>query len=409
MARFQDIFFGIITLLLAFASCSQPSKIDVQPSCSVPVIRLDTRNKAPITSREHWRAGMICVEDSSVELDMLVRGRGNTTWTLSDKKPFRIKLDDPYPLLGLHSSKHFVLLSEATTPFSMLAAIAAFELSRRLDMPFTPEAKPVELVINGEYNGLYLLTEQVRVEPARIDVKRWSRHPSQYLNDTGGWLLEIDGWNTYSRINLPSQLGLTLPIEYHYPKQLDGWQRDYITQLLQRVDSAICTSDKNSRAWEDLVDIDILAKYYIINEVMDNCEAFSGSCWFSKRDMADSKIEFGPVWDFGSAFAHRSIDKPECFIYQEVPKYCSPLWLKELVRFPRFQECVKQHYRQLKAMQGDDLDAVIDDFVRQTHLASQAEAKRWPESPVGHLKENATWVKQYLKRKIQFLDKQWLQ
>ena len=178
MARFQDIFFGIITLLLAFASCSQPSKIDVQPSRSVPVIRLDTRNKAPITSREHWRAGMICVEDSSVELDMLVRGRGNTTWTLSDKKPFRVKLDDPYPLLGLHSSKHFVLLSEATTPFSMLAAIAAFELSRRLDMPFTPEAKPVELVINGEYNGLYLLTEQVRVEPARIDVKRWSRHPS---------------------------------------------------------------------------------------------------------------------------------------------------------------------------------------------------------------------------------------
>ncbi len=408
MARFHDILFGVITLLLILASCAQPSKQVVEPSHSVPIIHLDTRNKAPITSREHWRSGALSIEDSAFMINMQMRGRGNTTWTLSDKKPFRIKLDAPYPLLGLPCSKHFVLLSEATTPYSMLAAVAAFELSRRLDMPYTPQIKPVELVINGEYNGLYLLTEQIRVEPGKIDLQHWTRKPSEAQHDTGGWLLEIDGWNTYSRINLPSQLGVTLPIEYHYPKQLTDWQRNYITQLLQRVDSAICTNDKDSRVWEDLIDMDILAKYYIVNEIMDNCEAFSGSCWFSKQDMGSSKIMFGPVWDFGSAFAHRYIDKPECFIYQEMPNYCSPLWLKELVRFPRFQLCVQRHYRQLKAIHGDDLDAVIDDFVAQVSLASQAETRRWPNSPIGKIPENAPWVKQYLKRKIQFLDSQWL-
>ena len=46
-----------------------------------------------------------------------------------------------------------------------------------------------------------------------------------------------------------------------------------------------------------------LAKFYIVNEIVDNKEAFSGSCWMSKEMGDSTKLVFGPVWDFGSSFA----------------------------------------------------------------------------------------------------------
>ena len=220
------------------------------------------------------------IDGVSKEWDILIKGRGNTTWEWSEKKPYRIKLEESSAMLGLNESKHFVLLSEAAVPFAMISTILGFELSRRVGMDYTPEVKPVELVLNNDYQGLYLLTEQIRVEPNRINVKSWPRH-NDWI-DRGGWLLEIDGWNTYQRLTVNSRMGINISVEYHFPKTLKAWQREYINQLLARVDSAICVSDTMSVEWEKYVDIDAVAKFYLVNELMDNCAAFSGSCWLSR-------------------------------------------------------------------------------------------------------------------------------
>ncbi len=393
---------------LVLVACTRRQPVsEVLPSRVLPVVRIDTRKPVAI-DREHWRAATIGGDLFAAQSDISIKGRGNTTWERSDKKPYRIKLDEPVDLLGAHASKHYVLLSEAALPYAMITTVIGFEISRRMHMHYTPQVKPVELVLNGDYRGIYLLTEQVRVEPGRIEVAPWPRNNS--WNNRGGWLLEVDGWNTYQRVNINSRMGVNIPVEYHYPKTLDAWQRRYITDRLEMIDRAICTPDKSSTDWERLVDIDALAKFYIVNELMDNCEAFSGSCWMSLGAADTAKLKFGPVWDFGSAFSHLYTDNPvpECFIYDNVPSYCSPLWLKELARFPRFQQCVRKHYRQFKQSQGDRLDAFIDGFVHQVEGACASEARRWPDSPVADLREQAAFAKQYLKRKISFLDSQWL-
>ena len=397
----------LLAMVLLLACCDgKHSSSDFKPSGALPVLRIDTKSNRPVDSKDRWRSANMQIDGVSKEWDILIKGRGNTTWEWSEKKPYRIKLEESSAMLGLNESKHFVLLSEAAVPFAMISTILGFELSRRVGMDYTPEVKPVELVLNNDYQGLYLLTEQIRVEPNRINVKSWPRH-NDWI-DRGGWLLEIDGWNTYQRLTVNSRMGINISVEYHFPKTLKAWQREYINQLLARVDSAICVSDTMSVEWEKYVDIDAVAKFYLVNELMDNCEAFSGSCWLS-RDAADTaKIKFGPVWDFGSAFSHRYIDRPDCFIYENVPKYCSPLWLSELVKFPRFRRRVRDYYTKFRKANGDQIDGFIDVFIEQVAEACISERNRWPNSPVAQLRKQGEFAKSYFRRKIKFLDSQWL-
>ncbi len=396
----------LFAVFLLTCCVEHPTVSSVRPSGVLPVFRIDTRKSMSVESKDRWISGKLTIDSTDLVQKLYIKGRGNTTWRRSEKRPYRIKLDEATSLFEAKQSKHYVLLSEATSPYVMIATVMGFELSRRLGMDYTPQVSPIELVLNGDYRGVYLLTEQLRVEPGRVEVKPWPKRDS--WTDRGGWLLEIDGWPTFQRLTINSRMGVNITLEYHYPSDLSLWQRKYINQLLDRVDSAICVADKSSTEWEQLVDIDALARFYIVNELMDNCEAFSGSCWLS-RDAGDAaKFKFGPVWDFGSAFSHRYIDKPECFVYEEMPSYCSPLWLKELIRFPRFQQKVREHYRRLKAKDGDNLDGFIDEFVQRVAPACSCEASRWPQSPVANLKEQAEWAKQYYKRKIAFLDSKWL-
>ena len=97
-----------------------------------------------------------------------IRGRGNSTWEL-DKKPYKIKLDKGQNLLGMGKNKHWVLLANRLDQSLLRNRIISY-LGTAFGMPYTPKMLPVELVINGEYYGSYLLAEQVRVDKNRVDI-----------------------------------------------------------------------------------------------------------------------------------------------------------------------------------------------------------------------------------------------
>ena len=150
-------------------------------SGTLPVLYINTENSEPIISKDNYLDATCYLDALGLEgyeslgnvtspIALQIRGRGNWTWTSFDKKPYRIKFSEKVSLLGLKKNKHFVLLAHADDGVGFLKNTVGFELSRQMKFAWTPEQRPVEVVLNGEYLGLYFLTENIRVDKNRVNI-----------------------------------------------------------------------------------------------------------------------------------------------------------------------------------------------------------------------------------------------
>ena len=125
-------------------------------------------------------------------LEAKVKVRGN--WTTSyDKKPLRIKFDKKQNLLGLNGGKEFkdwVLLA-TYKDWSQLRDATAFYASKLLSADYTSDFSLVEVYVNSEYWGVYLLAEQQQVKKGRIDIAEAKK---DYKGSDIGYLIEFDGY-----------------------------------------------------------------------------------------------------------------------------------------------------------------------------------------------------------------------
>ena len=379
-------------------------------SGTLPVLFINT--EAPVTSKETYVSGSYYLDNQGLEdyesigsaeapLPLQIKGRGNYTWTGFDKKPYRLKLDAKAKPLGMKSSKHFTLLAHADDNLAFLRNTVGFELSRRLGLAYTPEQRPVEVVLNGDYIGLYMMTEQIRVDANRVNIVEQNDGETNPENITGGWLLEIDNYDDDCQIRMTEGNGALLRFTYHSPEVLSDEQKNYLTQYLQAADDAIYNSDKNSTLWEDYIDMEALVAFYIVQEMMDNAESFHGSCYLHKDRGENTKLVFGPVWDFGNSF-RRGLGK---FIYNDSP--FGQNWIGEISRYPRFQAAVAKRWLSFIANDYASLGNFIDAFDDQISAAAACDGKRWPQYSQGNIQNRRDQFKNSIAQKSTFLRNQW--
>lgn len=319
---------------------------------TLPVLYINTDDGGAVVTKDEYKTatcyldamgieGLESVGSESKPLVLQIKGRGNVTWNNHHKRPYRLKLDKKNSLLGMSKSKHYVLLSHSDDFGSTsLKDESAFEVSRRLGLGYTVAHKPIELVINGDYQGLYFLAEKIRVDEDHVNIVEQKDNETDPELITGGWLLEIDNTAEANQIIIyESDQFPTLRITPDTPEELSTEQTTYITDLLTKVNAAIYNEDKTSTEWENYIDIDALARYYLVYEIVHNPEAFHGSCYFYKDQGADSKFIFGPVWDFGNSFNLWDSENPS-FIMDNTS--FSNHWIRELLKYPRLQDKVHE-------------------------------------------------------------------
>lgn len=385
-----------------------------QPAYSgtLPVMFINTDDNAPIISRDEYLTAEYYIDNMGIDgiesvgtkenpHIMQIRGRGNYTWWGFDKKPYRLKLDNKTALLGMKRNKHWALLAHPDDNLGFLRNTVGFELSRMLGLAWTPSQRPVEVVLNGEYIGLYMLTEHVRVEPDRVNVIEQADYETSPFMITGGWLVEIDNYEEEEQVRTYEGNGTPIWSTYKSPEYLSEVQRSYLTNLINDANSAIYVSNKSDNSWENFIDPDTLACYYIVQELLDDTESFHGSCYWHKERGDSTKIMFGPVWDFGNAY-HRSTGR---FIYDH-PAF-SQTWIGEIAKFPHFQDVVKKHWDRFVMFNYRKIDGFINDFIAQIEQASLADAARWPQYGNGDIVSDKTTFKNYFNAKYRWLIDQW--
>ncbi len=186
--------------------------------------------------RQSWD-GSVNFKDFA-EAKCSVKGRGNSTWAWN-KKPYAIKLDKKAEVLGMPEHKRWVLLANAIDK-SMMRNSVAFEIAKviynRNGVPngagnvWTPRGHSVELVLNGEHLGNYLLCEQIKIDENRVNAGKFE---SEDTRDGQGYLIECDRlwgsdptetlwWNSYRRQTGFGQWGSFSDYRYYYTVNVDG-------------------------------------------------------------------------------------------------------------------------------------------------------------------------------------------
>ena len=320
-----------------------------------------------------------------------VRGRGNATW-LWEKKPYSLTLDSPADLLGMGEAEEWILLSNAPDP-SHLRNKIAYDLAAEVGLAYSPECQWVNLYLNGEYAGLYLLTERNEIHPQRISV------------GAENFLVSMELEERLQKQKYPyikTERGTVLRI--HQSDLLHS----SIRQIWESAENAIFAEDGKDpvteKAWTELIDLDSWAKKYLLEEILGNYDAGSVSQYFY-YDKASGKIQAGPVWDMDTSMGGDFwIGRPN-----EILAGREHLWTAEdsplfhaLLQKEVFRERIAELFREVYQPAVERLcREKLDDYAMQTAASAQMNRERWPDiSP----KPNPEEIRSYLTDRMAFLE-----
>ena len=343
---------------------------------TLPLLRIDTRNHQPVTSKTVYIPGTYFIVDNqnpdfnlgSVEnpLPLEIKGRGHSSWK-GVKKPYKLKLAEKAPLCGMSRNKHWALLkfNEAT--------VAGMRLGNVMGMDWTPSTRPVEVVLNGDYLGLYLLTETNRISKSRLNIYEQPNWNDDEGTIPYGWLVEVDNYFETNQISFRENDLWSMRVTYHSPDSLSEGQRSWLHGEFRRMNTAIYDGDKNRGEWEKLIDVDAMARYFIIQEVLDNSDGFHGSFYLHKDRADNARWVAGPLWDL-SCNQRRKTD----YTFRMKTSYgFTPHWIGELIQDPDFGIAVRKAWDEFYPRQVQPWMEYIDEHLLPCGDALEREKERW--------------------------------
>ena len=226
-----------------------------------------------------------------------IRERGNSSRTFP-KRPYAIKFDKKQQIPGATvKSKSWNLIANYTDK-TLLRNLLAMEMSRRFQMAFTPYAQTVDVLLNGEYKGSYLITDALKVENGRIELEEMTSDDNSGETLTGGYLLEVDAHADEEISWFTSSSGIPVTIHYPADDEITSQQHAYIEEAFNKMESD----------WETYLDMNTFLRHFLINELAGNIDIYWSVYMYKHRN--DDKFYTGPVWDFDFAFENSKFIYP---------------------------------------------------------------------------------------------------
>ena len=346
----------------------------------LPVIAVTTDTPGKITSKTEWRASTIRLREADGNMVEIgpsdIRGRGNWTWDKYPKKPYALKLENKQEVLGMPAHKRWVLLALYR---GFIGNPLMFECTRRAPaLGWAPRGQFVELVLNGEFQGLYYLCEQIKIDPNRVNIKELKGSDVEYPAVSGGYLLEYD--ELYDEDYKFKSSGFNLPVQLKSPDDnVPDAQFNYIQGFINDMEAEIRkigTSEESHYA--DYLDIDSFAEWWLVLETIANYEAYKPRSvkFYKGRDGVDSapgtvcKLKAGPLWD------------QELFLVDKKFNSKDMYYFKYLFKDPVFVQTVKTRWETYKSNilgndQYPDLVVYLNDMVKLIKESANRDIDLW--------------------------------
>ena len=376
-----------------------------------------------------------------------IRYRGNSSFGMSDKKPYSFhtmtgpleeegvkkkKVD----ILGMGKDNKWVLLAPYADR-SMIRDLLAFTIARPW-MEYTPEGKFVELFLDGTYYGVYILCEAVSKGKTRLDLD----DPGETGEElTGGYLMEVDcdeeSYHT-SKYHPMFSDGTIIEDRYNYyqhksPDSTDITleQKQYINGRIDEMEDVLMSPDRLDpvNGYPKYIDVMNFIDYQLVTEFGNNVDGYrlSGK-FFKRRDSIDQRFKM-VLWDFNLAFGgarHNKSYRTDTWMYQsndvtyplgEV--YLVPFWWQVLNSDPNYTQKLKDRWKQYRRSNlSDDAVMATIDSLTNTITAYGADVRNndawprwrkwiWPNyhTPTSY-KNEIKYLKQWVVDRLAWMDEQ---
>lgn len=376
-------------------------------SGTLPVMYVNTENATPIVDKETKIPATLYVtvpddydrealgsEASPVELT--IKGRGNASW-LGPKKPYKIKFESKTAVLGMPKHKHFALIPFAGGYAGWLAANAGMELGRLAGMSWAPRMEPCELVLNGRYDGLYFMVESMKIDKNRLNIFEQEDLCTDTELIKGGWLVEIDNYEDPCQIIIQETAGKRLRVTYKTPEELSDLQQEHLIEQFTLMNEAIYSGDATGEAYCEYIDVNSIARYFIVREILHDTDGYNGSFYLHKDLGDDAKWNFGPLWDL--AFGGTKKD----WIMNDHPAYSAIHWIEPITATSAFNSALREDWNALMT-KIDAIYPYIDALAERCAAADEADFKRWPDLGSAGAEGKARYLKNGIKANVEWIE-----
>lgn len=367
----------LFLLSAALLGCVEKPQWDELPAANSSLPRIVVNTAAPVESKTKYVDAVIGLEGDTYKGS--IRGRGNYTWRNFEKKPYKIQLSREASLLGLNPSREWILLADYKD-LSMVRTAYLFELSQLAGLPYTPEYRYVEMYMNGDYLGVYILVETVKQAVGPIAQDGFIIEDDTYWEEESTWFVS----------------GLDHYYTFKYPEKVSDSDKKFISRYIENVEDCLQIGDAS------LLDLESFAKWYIVNEVLGNVDPNKFFVLPSRR----GKLAMGPVWDAESILGvmNRGPRDPVPSPGSQPTGYCicsGESYLPLLLKNADFVSTLSREWEALKPQ--------LPAFQERMHVlaADLKEArftnfKRWPLND-NHEAELA-YIEDWLDRRIRWFD-----
>jgi len=315
----------------------------------IPQMHINTVGDAEITSNEIYTNAHMTVynvpgldNENLYNVPLEIRLRGNSTLYMP-KKSYKIKFNEKQELFGDYSERRWVLLANHVDQ-SLVRDYVAFKLADKISDEFAPCYHFVDVYVNGEYQGNYLLTDQVEVSNDRIDVEEnTSDIDTGYLveYDIGLYRigLEESGENYFLIDGIPFVIKSPEHTDEHYVDEQKDYIEEYFNLVLQTL--------KNYDDYTELIDEATFIDWFIVNEIFKNVDSGYSSVYFHMDK--GGKLKMGPVWDFDISsgvpgYVSEELRGPTGWW---TPRADKNVFFYYLMQYPEFRQSLKDRWNEL--------------------------------------------------------------
>ncbi len=266
---------------------------------NLPAVVINTAKAQAITSKETYVPANIYILSDEGLLDCTgseIKGRGNASWDFP-KKPYKMKFAEKQHVLGSPAKDKKWTLINNYGDKTLMRNILAFEVSRRAGMAYTPFCKPVDVIVNGEYQGCYQLCDQVEAGKGRVPAK-------------DGYLIEIDAYATSEDVYFYSSKGTPVTVKHPDSEAITQEQLAFIKKFYGSTETALFSNTFSApeSGYRKYMDLDSFLRNFIVGEFCGNTDTYWSMYMY--KDAADGPFFTGPVWDYDLAFENDNRTHP---------------------------------------------------------------------------------------------------
>jgi len=302
-------------------------------------------------------------------------------------------------LLGMPSESDWCLIANYSDK-TMMRNVLAYNFSRMMGH-WASRTRYCEVVINGDYQGVYVLLEKIKRDDDRVNISNLDQDDIAGDSLTGGYIIKIDkgtgsggtdGW-TSSFPPAVSSGGQTINFMYEYPKstEIQQQQMNYIQAYVDSFETVLNGNNFNDtiNGYSKYISVKSFIDYFIINEISKNTDGYRLSTYlYKKRDSKGGQLHIGPVWDYDLAFWNANYCGGNDYTgwsykfgdgcpgdYWQVP-----FWWNRLMQDTIFKDKLRCHwdYFRKNLLDTTYMFHYIDSIAQYINEGQTRNFKRWP-------------------------------